>query len=416
MEILDVNWDIFYEMIWFNLVLLIVFYAVAWFICWEFLGKANENEADLIWKRKSRNILFKFLKIFWSCGIWLAFNFTYYRESLFVNSNHKHTVQEFGGKHIYNGLHEEEIPIGSPHPVYHFERTVFTNTLKTMLTIWTIRHSLLMLYRFFKIYYPHLVYFEDSTLFNDEIEEDENDDSNYENAGTPSRQPNVESNEEYEETYRSSILMSVRHGYQYQYRSQNQNFFTTSVDIEDSALWLFPMFGLFVRKAVATWVVCIPFICILSHTQPTQISTLDYFGMMLYSAGFLIEFLADTQLLFFKLYARAGYSSTTRTSYVNDVLKTGLWKYCRHPNYFGNVLLFAGMYLWCFNHMFNSLTILSLGSFALFLYMVYRETSSMESLVSKTIPGYSFYASETTSLILPWPRNTPKRKPAKNNT
>src|SRR5687768_12136652 len=73
----------------------------------------------------------------------------------------------------------------SLHPEYHFERTVFTNTLSNMITLWTIRHSLTMLYRFFKIYYPHLIYFEDySSYTEEEEEEEEEEDSSYENAGS----------------------------------------------------------------------------------------------------------------------------------------------------------------------------------------------------------------------------------------
>ena len=112
-----------------------------------------------------------------------------------------------------------------------------------------------MLYRFFKIYYPNLVYWEDYTYL-EEVEEDETDEDSHSNAGSQkitSRRHadrSIESNRE-DEPYTSSVLMSVRQGYQYQYRSQYQNFFVTSVEAEDemdSALWLLPMFGEFVKK------------------------------------------------------------------------------------------------------------------------------------------------------------------------
>jgi len=56
-------------------------------------------------------------------------------------------------------------------------------------------------------------------------------------------------------------------------------------------------------------------------------------GTLIWLLGFLIESKADKQLADFLKEKKGG------------VLKTGLWKYSRHPNYFGEVMLWWGVFV-----------------------------------------------------------------------
>jgi len=61
-----------------------------------------------------------------------------------------------------------------------------------------------------------------------------------------------------------------------------------------------------------------------------DIFSLNYvqlFGFGLFILGFIFESVSDTQLLYFKTFSN------------KQVLKTGLWAYSRHPNYFGQILI-----------------------------------------------------------------------------
>lgn len=58
-------------------------------------------------------------------------------------------------------------------------------------------------------------------------------------------------------------------------------------------------------------------------------------GFMVWLLGFLFEVIADRQLSKFKKL------STNK----NKVIQTGLWKYSRHPNYFGEVVLWWGIFI-----------------------------------------------------------------------
>ena len=62
----------------------------------------------------------------------------------------------------------------------------------------------------------------------------------------------------------------------------------------------------------------------------------DYVGLAMFVIGFVIEVVADAQLK-----AHIADPDPTKGKY----LKAGLWRYSRHPNYFGESLLWWGFYI-----------------------------------------------------------------------
>ncbi|CAF0785349.1 unnamed protein product [Rotaria sp. Silwood1] len=61
----------------------------------------------------------------------------------------------------------------------------------------------------------------------------------------------------------------------------------------------------------------------------------DYIGWGLWLFGFLFEVIADQQKMTFKN------NSNNKGNFIN----TGLWKYSRHPNYFGEICSWLGLYI-----------------------------------------------------------------------
>lgn len=75
---------------------------------------------------------------------------------------------------------------------------------------------------------------------------------------------------------------------------------------------------------------------ILVHAMPgPAFSILDAAGIVVWTTGFLMETIADAQLRRFVRKDRKG----------NEVMTGGLWRYSRHPNYFGEALLWWGIFL-----------------------------------------------------------------------
>ncbi|HYQ91455.1 MAG TPA: DUF1295 domain-containing protein [Candidatus Competibacteraceae bacterium] len=90
---------------------------------------------------------------------------------------------------------------------------------------------------------------------------------------------------------------------------------------------------IFLSQAVLAWLISLQTLPALKSSQPLGI--LDYLGIavFLFSLGF--ETLADWQMARFK----------SRPENQGQVMDRGLWRYSRHPNYFGEFCLWWGFYL-----------------------------------------------------------------------
>ncbi len=76
---------------------------------------------------------------------------------------------------------------------------------------------------------------------------------------------------------------------------------------------------------------------ILASAEPAPITRLAWFGFALWCVGVFFEWVGDWQLSRFKADpANKGY-----------VLDKGLWRYTRHPNYFGDFCAWWGIWLAC---------------------------------------------------------------------
>ena len=72
-----------------------------------------------------------------------------------------------------------------------------------------------------------------------------------------------------------------------------------------------------------------------------EIGTIAIFGALLWLIGFLFEAIGDAQLSKF-IKSMKSYDGAYEDK---PVLDTGLWKYTRHPNYFGNACMWWGIWL-----------------------------------------------------------------------
>lgn len=93
-------------------------------------------------------------------------------------------------------------------------------------------------------------------------------------------------------------------------------------------------FRVFMLQGVIMLVVAYPLIY-LQHDSGKGLSLLDGIGAAVWLFGFLFEAVGDYQLLRF----------VKRRKRPDQIMTEGLWRYTRHPNYFGEALLWWGVYL-----------------------------------------------------------------------
>jgi steroid 5-alpha reductase family enzyme len=93
---------------------------------------------------------------------------------------------------------------------------------------------------------------------------------------------------------------------------------------------LYLVFGV---QAVLAWIISLPLLGVVLGGRP--LGVLDSAATLLWLIGFGFETLADQQLARFRSYPANN----------AKVLTEGLWRYTRHPNYFGEVCMWWAYYL-----------------------------------------------------------------------
>ncbi len=93
-------------------------------------------------------------------------------------------------------------------------------------------------------------------------------------------------------------------------------------------------FQVFLLQGFLTVLILIPVTYILAR-QNSDLTWLDALGAAVWLVGFVFEAVGDLQLSRFK----------KDPGNLGRVITSGLWKYTRHPNYFGEVTLWWGVWL-----------------------------------------------------------------------
>lgn len=154
-----------------------------------------------------------------------------------------------------------------------------------------------------------------------------------------------------------------------------------------SRFWWVSLFTVFALQGAIMWVVSLPLQVGLA--QPSQnIAWLRYTGVAIWLAGFLFETIGDWQLARFKA-ARQD---------KQQVMDRGLWRYTRHPNYFGDFLVWWGFYLVALSQGAPWWTIVGPILMSWLLIRV-SGVSLLERNLLATRPAYADYVARTSAFI-----------------
>jgi len=135
----------------------------------------------------------------------------------------------------------------------------------------------------------------------------------------------------------------------------------------------------------------------------TPITFLAILGALLWLIGFLFEAIGDWQLSRF-LKTNKDYDGPYEDK---PVLDTGLWKYTRHPNYFGNACMWWGIWLVACQAPWGWVTIFA----PLIMTFLLTRVSGRDMLERqlKKRPAYQDYIARTSGFMPRRPRTPPKR-------
>ncbi len=94
-------------------------------------------------------------------------------------------------------------------------------------------------------------------------------------------------------------------------------------------------FQVFMLQGFLMLVIALPVIAFLTGSF-FEITGFSWVGSIVFLTGFLMESTADYQLKIFRQNAENK----------GNIIRTGLWNYSRHPNYFGEALLWWGLWIY----------------------------------------------------------------------
>jgi steroid 5-alpha reductase family enzyme len=148
---------------------------------------------------------------------------------------------------------------------------------------------------------------------------------------------------------------------------------------------LYLVFGL---QAVLAWIASAPLLATARADAP--LGPLDVLGVLAIAAGLVLESTADWQLARFKR------DAANR----GRVLDRGLWRYSRHPNYFGECCVWWGFACLAF----GAGAWWAVVSPLLMTWLLLRVSgvALLEQTIGERRPAYADYVSRT-SAFLPWP-------------
>jgi len=154
--------------------------------------------------------------------------------------------------------------------------------------------------------------------------------------------------------------------------------------------WLISLFKVFILQALFLWVISVAVQIGQLASTPNRLTWLDGLGVIVWLTGFLFESLGDWQLAQFK----------TDPANKGRVMDRGLWAYTRHPNYFGEFLVWWGIFLITLSTPNSWWTILSPIAISAVLLKMTGIPLTEQELV-KNRPGYSEYVKRTSAFV-PW--------------
>lgn len=161
-------------------------------------------------------------------------------------------------------------------------------------------------------------------------------------------------------------------------------------DAAGSAWWWRSYFKVFLLQGVLMWLVAAPVVAVMSRSGQPQLGWLDMLAVTVWTVGLVFEAAGDWQLARFK----ANPANRGR------VMTSGVWRYTRHPNYFGDAAVWWGHYLLAA----ASGAWLLVFSPILMTWLLVRVSgvAMLETTLRETKPGYREYVASTSAFV-PWP-------------
>jgi steroid 5-alpha reductase family enzyme len=156
--------------------------------------------------------------------------------------------------------------------------------------------------------------------------------------------------------------------------------------------WWVSLFTVFLLQGLILWFVALPIQVAVTRDSSAPIGWVDLIGFLVWVIGLSFEAIGDWQLARFK----------SDPANAHRVMDRGLWRYTRHPNYFGDFCVWWGLYVIAA----VGGAVWTIGSPLLMsvLLMKVSGVALLESTIMERRPEYAAYRARTNAFFPGWPR------------
>ena len=176
------------------------------------------------------------------------------------------------------------------------------------------------------------------------------------------------------------LTRNAGHGEDYRYQRMREH--------HGDAFWWRSLFTVFFLQGVLLWVISAPLLVAIHSEKPNNFLVTDFIGVALWAVGFFFEAVGDRQLVRFK----------GDPANKGKVMDRGLWRYTRHPNYFGDATLWWGYFIIAAGTPWGVATILA-PILMTFLLTRVSGAALLERTIKKHRPEYENYERRTSAFI-----------------
>ena len=161
---------------------------------------------------------------------------------------------------------------------------------------------------------------------------------------------------------------------------------------EKSGLW-FPLVSLFGIMLFPTLVVYLCMLPAFVYARSGAVNALTLVGFALCLSAATLQLIADAQMHAFQKRAKSR----------AEIIRSGVWRHSRHPNYLGEILMWWGVFLVMVS-VFPARWYLGIGALVNTLMFQFISIPMAEKRMAAYKDGFADYLAETNKL-LPVPRH-----------
>jgi len=154
---------------------------------------------------------------------------------------------------------------------------------------------------------------------------------------------------------------------------------------------LVSLFTVFAVQGVLIWIVSLPLQVGANNVQPGR-GLLHFIGIAVWVVGFFFETVGDWQLARFK----------AKSNNEGEVCDEGLWRYTRHPNYFGDFCVWWGLFAIAISPIISNWTIswIVIGPITMSILLLrVSGVTMLEKDLKDRKPGYAAYVKRTNAFF-----------------